>query len=357
MTKAMMKAAVYHGPGDLRIEEVPRPETGPRDVVLRVDRVGVCGSDLHVYRTGQFGTGPGMIMGHEFAATAVEVGDDVEGARVGGRYTGFTIGFCGECYWCEHGSPRLCPELFSRYSGYGKPGAMAEFIRIEDAEVGSNLIEIPDGVSDEAAAMAEPLGTATYSIHRAKPKGGDTVVVIGAGPVGLLLVQALKATADVRVIVTEMSEPRAHLAAEVGADHVLDARRPDLLEAVQELTGTGRWSFGSGGMADIVFDAAAAPPTFEQALLFVRSQGTVCLVGVSEQPATVDPSLIVHKDIRVIGVFGSSIPHGMRLIADGEVSVEALVSHRFPLAEAAAAFETAAGPTALKVMLRPQDAT
>ena len=354
---ATMKAAVYRGPKDLRVEEVRRPSTGPKDVLLRVDRVGVCGSDLHVYRTGQFGTGPGMIMGHEFSATAVEIGAEVDGAREGGRYTGFTIGFCGECYWCEHGSPRLCPELFARYSGYGKPGAMAEFIKIEDAEVGSNLIEIPEWVPDEAAAMAEPLGTATYSIHRAQPRDGDSVIVIGAGPVGLLLVQALKATADVRVIVTEVSQARAQLASEVGADDVLDARRPDLLEAVQQLTGVGRWSFGSGGMADIVFDAAAAPPTFGQALQFVRSQGTVCLVGVSEQSSPVDTSLIVHKDVRVLGVFGSSIPHGMRLIAEGKVSVESLISHRFPLSDVATAFETAAGPTAVKVMLSPQEAT
>lgn len=353
MAQSEMQAVVYHAPGDLRIESVPRPRTGPHDVLLRVDRVGICGSDLHVYRTGQFGTGPGMIMGHEFSGTAVEVGSEVSEVSVGGRYTGFTIALCGTCYWCRSGNGRLCPELFGGYSGYGKPGGMAEYVRIESAVLGSNLIPVPDGVSDEAAALAEPLGTATYAIHRARPKDGDTVMVLGAGPVGLLLLQALKATADVQVIVTEVSESRARIASELGADHVLDARREDLLAAVQGLTGTGRWSFGAGGMADIVFDAAAVPATFEQALRFVRSQGTVCLVGVSESPSLVDSSLIVHKDVRVLGVFGSSIPHGMRLIADGGVDVSRLVSHRFPLSAAPEAFEVAAGAEALKVMLEP----
>jgi threonine dehydrogenase-like Zn-dependent dehydrogenase len=349
-----MKAAVYHGPGDIRSEEVPTPEPGPRDVLLAVDAVGICGSDLHVFRQGQFGLGPGTIMGHEFCATAVSLGDEVEGVEIGNRYTGFTISFCGECYWCRHGEGRLCPDLFYGYSGYGKPGAMAEYILIEDAQVGENLIPVPEKLSDEAGAMAEPLGTATYAVHRARPRDGNTAVVIGAGAIGLLVVQALKATADVTVVVTEVSEQRAELASRVGADVVLDARRHDLLGAVQEATGVGRYAFGDGGMADIVIDAAAAPPTFQQALDFVRSKGTVVLVGVPEEPATADISLIVHKDIRLLGVFGSSIPHGMELLEQGKVDVESLVSDRFSLDESPEAFARAIDPSSIKVMILPR---
>ncbi|MDQ2621777.1 MAG: alcohol dehydrogenase catalytic domain-containing protein, partial [Actinomycetota bacterium] len=158
-----MKAAVYKGPGEIAVEEVPVPEVGPRDVLLRVDAVGICGSDLHVYRKGMYDAEPGRIMGHEFSGTVVERGPEVTGIEIDDRATGFSVEYCGECYWCKHGQVRLCPELFDGYTGYGVPGAMAEFVVIRDAEVGANYFPVPEGLSNEVAAMAEPLGTAIYT--------------------------------------------------------------------------------------------------------------------------------------------------------------------------------------------------
>src|SRR5699024_6336197 len=154
---------------------------GPRDLLLQVRAVGICGSDLHVYRKGLYGAQPGWIMGHEFCGEAAQVGDEVPDATVGGRYTGFSVQFCGECYWCQRGQQRLCPDLFEHYTGYGEPGAMAEYVLIRDAKPGQNLFAIPASLGDDAAAVAEPLGTAAYAVRRAKPADGDTVVVIGAG--------------------------------------------------------------------------------------------------------------------------------------------------------------------------------
>jgi threonine dehydrogenase-like Zn-dependent dehydrogenase len=351
-----MKAAVYHGVGDVRSEEVPVPEPGPRDVLLAVKAVGICGSDLHVYRRGMYDAQPGRIMGHEFSGQVVAMGAEVEGVTLGERYTGFTIGYCGECWGCTHGQPRLCAELFAGYSGYGKPGAMAEYVRIEHAKVGQNLLAIPGNLSDEVAAMAEPLGTAVYTAFRVKPQAGDQVVVIGAGLIGNLVVQAFKAMADVKVIVTEVSPTRADLARRVGADVVIDARREDLFEAVQAETGVGAYAFGPSAMADIVIDAAAAPSTFDQALRFVRSKGTVGLVGSAEEPAPTDTGLIINKDIRIVGIFGSTIQHGLELLEAGKIETDALISHRFTLDEAAEAFSTAADAASTKVMLLPQGA-
>ncbi|GAA3561523.1 zinc-dependent dehydrogenase [Amycolatopsis ultiminotia] len=348
-----MKAAVYQRPGLIEVKDVPTPRPGPRDVLLRVRTVGICGSDLHVYRKGHYGAQPGWIMGHEFCGEAVHIGDEVTDATVGGRYTGFSVQFCGECFWCRRGQQRLCPELFQHYTGYGAPGAMAEYVLIRDAAPARNLFAIPDSLNDEAAAVAEPLGTAAYAVRRAKPADGDTIVVIGAGMIGNLLVQAIKATVNATVIVTEVSPQRAELALRLGADQVIDARRPDVVDAVRNATGRGRYAFGEGGMADIVFNAAAAPPTFAQSLDFVRSKGTVVLVGLAEEPATADVSLIAYKDIRLLGVMGSAISDGVDLLRKGNVRVDPLITHRLPLTDADAAFRHAADPASIKVVMSP----
>jgi threonine dehydrogenase-like Zn-dependent dehydrogenase len=346
-----MKAAVYHGIGDIRVEQVTAPEPGPRDVLLAVKAVGICGSDLHVYRRGMYDAQPGRIMGHEFSGEVVALGDEVAGVALGERYTGFTIRYCGECWACMHGQPRLCAKLFAGYSGYGKPGAMAEYVLIEDAVVGENLFAIPDVLTDEVAAMAEPLGTAIYTGFRVKPQAGDKVVVIGAGLIGNLVVQAFKAMADIKVIVTEISSERADLARRVGADVVIDASREDLFEAVQDETGVGAYAFGPSALADIVIDAAAGPSTFNQALNFVRSKGTVGLVGSPEEPGPTDTGLIINKDIRIIGIFGSTIPHGLQFLEEGKIETDSLISHRFTLDDAAEAFRIAADPSSTKVMM------
>lgn len=348
-----MKAAVYQRPGLIEVRDVPTPKAGPRDVLLRVRTVGICGSDLHVYRKGLYGAKPGWIMGHEFCGEAVEVGNEVRGATLGDRYTGFSVRFCGECHWCRRGQHRLCPELFEHYTGYGEPGAMAEYVLIRDAVPHQNLFAIPASLGDDAAAVAEPLGTAAYAVRRAKPADGDTIVVIGAGMIGNLLVQAVKSTVDAKVIVTEVSPQRAELALRLGADAVVDARRPDLLDAVRNATGRGRYAFGDSGMADVVFNAAAAPPTFAQSLDFVRSKGTVVLVGLAEEPATADVSLIAYKDIRVVGVIGSAIGQGIELLEKGRVEVDPLITHRLPLTEADRAFRQAADPASIKVVMTP----
>jgi threonine dehydrogenase-like Zn-dependent dehydrogenase len=348
-----VRAAVYQAPGVVEVQDVDDLRVGPTDVLLRVGAVGICGSDLHVYRKGQYNARPGRIMGHEFCGEAVAVGSDVHGVAIGGRWTGYSVAYCGKCYWCQRGQVRLCPELFDNYSGFGRPGAMAEYILIQDAKPGENLLAIPDELSDEVAAMAEPLGTALYALLRVKPQPGDQVIVIGAGMIGNLIVQALKALHDVKVIVTEVSPERGALARDVGADVVIDARRDDLRDAVLEATGEGRFAFGTSGMADIVLDAAAAPPTLNQALDWVRSKGTVGLVGSAEEPAPCRTDLIVHKDIRVVGIVGSVIAAGIDLLREGRIDTDALISHRFALDEAAQAFSTAVDPSSIKVMMYP----
>lgn len=350
---AMMRAAVYDAPGQIATRRIARPVPGPDDVLLRVRSVGICGSDLHVYRAGAYDAQPGWVMGHEFCGAVAEVGERVKGIDVDARYTGFSVEFCGECYWCKRGRQRMCPSLFHHYTGYGELGGMAEYVMIRKAALGTNLFEIPASLSDDAGALAEPLGTAAYAVRRAKLNEGDIVVVLGAGLIGNLLIQTIKARVDATVIVTEVSEERREAALRAGADVVLDALRPDLAEAVYAATGEGRYLFGPSGMADVVFNAAAAPPTYAQSLDFVRALGTVVLVGLSEHPASVDLSMVAYKDIRMVGVVGSSIPDGIDLLATGQVTVDDLVGEHFSIDMAAKAFEVAAQGNSTKVVIRP----
>ncbi|MGE7920049.1 zinc-dependent alcohol dehydrogenase [Viridibacillus sp. NPDC093762] len=348
-----MKAAVLHGVGDIRIKEMDIPEIGNYDILLKIRAVGICGSDLHSYKTGLYSF-PEQIMGHEFCGEVVKIGADVKDIKLGSRVTGFTVSYCGKCYWCTRKSYRLCPDLFKSYSGYGEPGALAEFMKIQNAVLNENVFEIPDYVTDEEAAMAEPIGTAAYTLLRTKPTEQDKVVIIGAGFIGNIITQLMKNNPVEKVIVTEIMDERLKAAQNVGADVVINANETDaILYEIQQHTGKGRHHFGEGGMADIVIDAAGGTNTLNQALSFARSKGVVGLVALPEKDVTIDSSKIIYKDLRVIGILGSMIPSGIDYLNKSAVNVESLITHRFSLDQVNEAFQTLVkDPTALKVIIK-----
>ena len=351
-----LKAVVFKGPGHVEVKHVDMPTLGPRDILLKVKAVGICGSDLHTYRTGLYAF-PSQIMGHEFCGEIVNFGSEVGGIRVGQRATGFSVAYCGQCFWCQHKQFRLCPHLFENYTGYGRPGAMAEYVKIENAVVGENLFIVPPELSDEEAAMAEPLVTALYAIARTKPTAGDVAVVIGAGMIGNFIVQGVKKIPVKQIIVTEVSAAKIQWALDAGADIAINPREvPDLLSAVQSVTGIGLHHFGTGAMADVVYDTAGAEETFNDALGFVRAGGKVALVGLPESPSTVDVSQIIFKDVRIVGVLGSIIPRGLEYLARGWVKTSNLVTARFSLSEADNAFRTMMdAPQGMRGMLFPDE--
>jgi 2-desacetyl-2-hydroxyethyl bacteriochlorophyllide A dehydrogenase len=349
-----MKAAVLHGVRRIELAWVDLPEVGPNDVLLKIKAVGICGSDVHSYRAGLY-TFPNQILGHEFCGEVVKVGKAVEGIVEGDRGTGFTFSYCGSCYWCKAGEYRLCPQLFKGYSGYGKPGAMAEYMLIENARLNVNFFKIPPTLSDEVAATAEPLGVAIYTMYRTGPKKNDKVVILGAGIIGNLIMQVMKTVPVSKVIVTEVSKERLRMAKKMGADVAIDAKEEEnLLGLIKEHTGMGEYHFGTGGMADIVIDAAGAPTTLKQALEFVRSQGTIGLVGLPEKDVLIDTTKIVHKDIRVVGILGSAISEAVEYLDKGLVQTAPLITHHFSLDEIVSAFDAiASDPAAIKVMIHP----
>jgi len=353
--KKMMRAAVYRGPRELRVEPVPVPEIGPSDVLVRVHSCGICGSDLHSYKAGMY-IRPGQIMGHEFMGTVAAAGEDVEGVEEGDRVTGFSIGVCGSCYWCSRQQYILCPELFRNSTGYGLPGGFAEYVPIRNAVVGQSIHPVPGELDDETAATTEPVSVGVGAIEAAGVRPGDRVVVLGAGMIGNACMQAARAAGAGQVAVIDVSPVRLEAARSLGADAVFDARTGDALSWVKELWGVGRYHFNEGGMADVVVEAASAPVTVQQAFEMVRSGGTIVFVGLPEEPAPIDVTKIVHKQPRIVGSLGGDFARAIELMASGSIRTKELITHRFPLEDAAEAFETQLRTgEAMKVMIQPRE--
>ena len=350
--KKKMKAAVYYAPSDLRIENVDMPEVGPNDVLIKVGACGICGSDVHSYRSG-FYIKPGQIMGHEFVGEIVEVGKKVRDIQTGKRATGFSAKLCGSCYWCKTKQYMLCPDFFKASTGYGVPGAFAEFVKLSDVRAGLNVHFVPDQIDDLTAATIEPVSVAAYAVDECSPANTDKVVVLGAGMIGNVVMQTMKTVPVAKLVVTETSEMRLNAAKEMGANVVVNAAVENVLERIKEEMGVGPYHFGEGAMADIVVEAAGSPVTIEQSFELVRSGGVIAFVGLPERKTSIDTTKIVHKMPHIIGVLGGNMPTAIRLLQEGKVNTASLITHIFSLTEAKEAFEAQADPNrAIKVIIK-----
>jgi threonine dehydrogenase-like Zn-dependent dehydrogenase len=240
-----MKVAVMRGPRDIIVEEAPYPRLEPDGVIIRIRACGICGSDLHMYRHGP--PAPWR-MGHEFSGDVVEVGADVSGVAVGDRIAAMCGEGCGHCYWCRQGQWLKCSEM--KLLGYGMEGAFAEYVSIPHLEMGRYAAGLPASLTYEVGATAEPLSVGLYAVDRSRPRPEDTVVVIGAGVIGLCIVRVLRDRGFKNVIVSGRRSGRLKLAEESGAGVVVDAAREDIVARVRELT--------KARGADIVYECAGA---------------------------------------------------------------------------------------------------
>ena len=227
-----MKAAVHYGKGGIRVENRPDPILMPNGIIIKVRACGICGSDLHPNDT--WDTKNGMILGHEFSGDVVEVGQKVEGIRVGDRVTAMGYENCGECYWCEKDKPHRCTGR--KYVGYAFPGGFAEYVSIPVAIFDKTVFKLPDTVSYEAGATVEPLSISVYAARRAEPISGQTVFIIGAGMIGQCVLKACKAMGAAKVIISEMGRKRIEVAESHGADRVIDAGKENVHELLSEAT-------------------------------------------------------------------------------------------------------------------------
>jgi L-iditol 2-dehydrogenase len=312
-----MWAARLHGPRDIRVERVPHPGTPrPGTVLLRVTATGICGSDLHTYadaRLGDTDFKSPLVLGHEFAGIIESIGSDVEHLKAGTRVAVDPAHPCHHCDLCESGHPNLCRRL--HFCGlYPDDGSLREFM-VVPAET---CFPVPDSIDDEAAAMLEPLGVALHAIDLAKIKLGDRVAVLGAGPIGLLLVQAAKLAGAAEIFVRDPLPGRLMHAAKLGA-------KPLAVRAE----------------VDVAIEAAWGGAAIEQAIELARPGGRVVLVGIpSEDRCAFQHSAARRKGLTILFSrrMKHSYPRAIRLVEHGKIDVHSLITHRFPLDKIVEAF-------------------
>ncbi|HPO12347.1 MAG TPA: alcohol dehydrogenase catalytic domain-containing protein [Candidatus Hydrogenedentes bacterium] len=345
-----MRAAIYNGPGDLVVGEKPEPLLHSRNAIARVKVCTICGTDLKLYTVGNPRCKPPRVIGHELAAEVIAVGEDVEGLTVGDRITFATTIACKRCDYCSRGLENLCPNV--KCISFDFDGGFAELMEIPaEAIEGGNALVVPPAVSDLGAALAEPLSCAINAQKIACVKPGNTVVVIGAGPLGCLNAEVAKAFGAHRVIITQTSPARAALARKLAEVEVLEVGRDGAAGKVLEATG------GQG--ADVVIATAPSASSQAEALAMVRKGGTLSLFASLPKGASsmeIDTRLIHYGQISVVGASDSrpcDVRDALALVAAGKIEVDTLVTHQLPLTKVLDGIELMRNRTGLKIAIYP----
>ena len=341
-----MKAGLFQAPNLIEYTDVPDPEPAPGDLIVKVRAATVCGTDLRNFRGRKTaGVRYPSVIGHEFAGEVVTA----SGGRfkVGERVCVDPAIACGHCASCKRGDENLCENL--QAIGYELDGAFAEYVRVPARAIAAgNVHEIPDSLVFEQASLAEPLSCVINGQEKVSVRPGDSVVVLGAGPIGLLHVLLARFSGARKVIVSEPSPSRRSAALALGADVTVDPIDENLIETVRHHT------FGLG--ADVAIVAIGVPALANTALKLVRRSGRVSLfAGFSvDDVAPLEVNLIHYGELRVTGAFGLSRVHFERaldLLASKRVDVASFVTHRFPLSQIKGALETAEKGAAIKVAI------
>lgn len=348
-----MKAAILEALDRLSVSEAPDPVLTDEDsLILRVHACAVCGSDLRILHHGNARVRLPQIIGHEVAGEVVAVGHNVTRFRVGDRLaTGADVP-CGECHWCREGLANNCATNYA--IGYQFPGGFAEYMPLNALTLRYGPVHaIPDALDYDAATLAEPLGCCLNGLELSHLSPGCTVVVIGAGPAGCMLMRAARLYGAVRVIAVQRSRARLDTARVVGgADEVICSDDGDPVEAV--------WQVTHGQGADVAITANSSVETHTQALRMVRNRGCVNLFGGLPQgspPIPLDSNLIHYKELTLTGSHGSVARQhrlALDLLATGVIRSADYITHAFPLAQIGEAFEAAETRAGLKVIVHPQ---
>jgi (R,R)-butanediol dehydrogenase/meso-butanediol dehydrogenase/diacetyl reductase len=312
-----MKAAVLRGIGQIEVTEVPRPEPGPGEVLIRIGYCGICGSDLEAYHVGMYE--PGLIPGHEFAGTLAEIGPGVSGWQIGDRVVVSDALPCGECTPCLEGCLDACENL--TMIGVTHDGALAEYALME----ARGLHRLPDSVTLRQGALVEPLSVALHGVRRSRLKVGDRVLVMGAGPIGLLTLQCALLAGARQVVVTELDPTRAALASGLGATAVLDPTHDNVGLALSGLM--------EGRGPEVIYVCAGTPAPFGDAVSLVRKGGQIFVLGLCVEPVVADMASVVLNDLCIEGSLAgrAEVPAAIDLVAQGRVDVESLISHEIEL--------------------------
>lgn len=346
-----MLAAVYRGVNDMRLDTVPVPQIGPGEILVKVHTCGICGTDLKKIATGSH-SAP-RIFGHETSGTVAAIGDKVSEFAPGDRVMVFHHIPCRECYYCINKTFAQC-ETYKKVgctAGFEPSGGgFAEYVRVMEWIVQKGTVRIPDGTSFEQASFVEPINTCMKGIERMALRPGETVLVIGQGPIGIML-SVLAKRAGTRVITSDLYDQRLTISKAFGLDNSINVSRVDPVEEARGQT--------DGRGADAAILAVGANSLIRTAMEAVRPGGRVLLFAQTQHgEATFDPAAVCMDEKTLVGSYSASIDlqdESVQFVMGREMALENLISHRFPLEQAVQALELAAHPqpTSMKIVIQP----
>ena len=348
-----MRAAVYKGDSVVDVEQIPTPEIGPGELLVRVEACGVCHTDLKKIEYNLLA--PPRIYGHETAGVVARVGRGVRQFKPGERVIVFHHIPCSNCFYCRKKLYAQCP-VYKRVgvtAGYEPAGGgFSQFVRVMDWIVERGVEKIPQGVSFECASFVEPVNTCLKAVVQCAPVAGETALILGQGPIGLMFTMLVRRS-GVRLVTTETIPSRRELSLRCGADVALDPRTDNVAETVASLT--------EGRGADLVIVAVSAPRLVEQAVAWTRPGARILLFAQTSEAERIELSgaSVCVGERTIFGSYSASVDlqkESARLVFTGELPVELLVSHRLPLAKIRSAFDLALhpDPRSLKIILEPQ---
>ena len=346
-----MQAAVYRGMNDVRVETLPVPEISAGEVLIRVHTCGICGTDLKKIHTGSH-SAP-RVFGHETSGVVAAVGSEVRAFVVGDRVMVFHHIPCGECFYCQRKVFAQCPVYKNVGCTAGfepSGGGFAEYVLVMDWIVRRGLVKIPDGVSFEQAAFVEPVNTCLKGVEALRLESGETVLVIGQGPIGIILA-SLARRAGARVIVSDLYQQRLTISKAHQLSETIDASKGDVVREVRALT--------EGRGADAVMLAVGGNSLIRTAMDAVRYGGRVMLFAQTARgEASIDPAAVCVDEKTLLGSYSASVDlqdESARLVFNREIDLESLISHRFALSEAVEALHLASNPKpdSMKIVIQP----
>lgn len=336
-----MKQAVMTAPGQIEIHDVSIPTPGPGEVLLEIQRIGVCGSDIHVYHGKHPYTSYPVVQGHEFSATVKDIGAGVIGLAQGAKVTSMPQIVCGECAPCKRGDYHICDHL--KVQGFQAPGCAQEFW-VTRAD---SIILLPENFSFEQGALVEPLSVAVHAVSKAGPIRGKNVAVMGAGPIGNLVAQTARQS-GANVLINDLSAYRLDIARQSGVTATCNAREETLDQASERV-------FGKAGF-DVALECVGVEPTMTSAISTIQKGGTIVVVGVFGEKPRVDLGLVQDRELTLRGTLmyqRGDYLRAVELIASGGVVTAPLISKHFAMDDYLEAYHfiEAQGEKSLKVFI------
>lgn len=323
-----MKIQVMQEPGVITFQEVDMPKVTEQDVCIRIERIGICGSDIHVYHGKHPFTPYPVTQGHEASGVIVAVGSLVERLKVGDKVTIEPQLVCGDCHPCRAGRYNVCEEL--KVMGFQAPGMAAEYFTVNQSKV----TKLPSNMSFDEGALIEPLAVAVHAIKRAKKVQGKNIVVLGAGPIGNLVAQTARAYGAAKVLITDISDFRLDKAREVGIDVCINTLHKDLGDAIEEHFGPDK--------ADFIYDCAGNNTTMGQAIRYARKGSTIILVAVFDGKAEIDLAVLNDHELKLdtsMMYLHEDYIDAIRIASEALVDLQALITKHFPIQKFKEAYE------------------